>query len=154
MMSFKSRNSFFLSGLLALVFLAGPAEAQEKTAKDTPERSLENIDCGYPLNNSERTYCAEKALKEAEANMTAAYDRLHARLVEMDAELPEHLKGSPAALEEAQAAWKIYSDKDCNAYSFPFKGGTRGQELYRSCLIVLTMKRTEDLDATVEDYGN
>jgi len=114
----------------------------------------ENIDCGYPLNNSERTYCAEKALGEAQARMQDAVDRLKARLTEMDADLPEHLKGAPAALDEAQAAWKTYAEKDCEAYSFPFRGGTRGNELYRSCLIVLTMKRTEDLDATAEDYSN
>ena len=113
-----------------------------------------NIDCGYPLNNNERTFCAEKALKEAEASMTTAYERLHAKLVQMDAGLPEHLKGSPAALEDAQAAWETYREKDCTSYAFPFKGGTRGNELYRSCMIVVTMKRTDDLTATLEDYGN
>ncbi|TYC52643.1 DUF1311 domain-containing protein [Rhodobacterales bacterium] len=113
-----------------------------------------NIDCGYPLNNNERTFCAEKALKEAEASMTTAYERLHAKLVQMDADLPEHLKGAPAALEDAQAAWETYREKDCTSYAFPFKGGTRGNELYRSCMIVVTMKRTDDLTATLEDYGN
>ncbi|POF32869.1 lysozyme inhibitor LprI family protein [Roseibium marinum] len=130
------------AGLLAMLLLTVTAQAQE------------NVDCGYPLTNSERTYCAEKALSETEAEMRKAYDRLHAKLVEMDAELPDHLKGSPHALVEAQAAWKTYSDKDCTAYSFPFRGGTRGNELYRNCLIVLTLKRTEDLNATVEDYDN
>ncbi|MHA7775675.1 lysozyme inhibitor LprI family protein [Roseibium sp. M-1] len=123
-------------------------------APGAPAFAQENVDCGYPLNNSERTYCAEKALGEAEARMNEALDRLRAKLTEMDADLPEHLKGAPAALDEAQAAWKAYADKDCAAYSFPFKGGTQGNELYRSCLIVLTMKRTEDLDATVGDYAN
>lgn len=114
----------------------------------------ENIDCGYPLNNNERTYCADKALKEAEARMAAAYVKLHARVFELDNALPEHLKGSPKALEEAQAAWTDYADKDCKAYAFPFMGGTRGQDLYRNCKIVLTMKRTEDLTATLEDYAD
>ncbi|KZM51171.1 lysozyme inhibitor LprI family protein [Labrenzia sp. OB1] len=141
-MLFAHRKLTLSTGLLASVLMAVAAEAQE------------NVDCGYPLTNSERTYCAEKALSETEADMRKAYDRLHARLVEMDAELPEHLKGSPGALEEAQAAWKAYSDKDCAAYSFPFRGGTQGSELYRNCIIVLTLKRTEDLNATVEDYGN
>ncbi|WP_299819198.1 lysozyme inhibitor LprI family protein [uncultured Roseibium sp.] len=138
-----SRRILTLSaGLLASVLMSFMAVAQE------------NVDCGYPLTNSERTYCAEKALSETEADMQKAYDRLHAKLVEMDADLPDHLKGSPGALEEAQAAWKVYSDKDCTAYSFPFRGGTQGSELYRNCIIVLTLKRTEDLNATVEDYGN
>jgi uncharacterized protein YecT (DUF1311 family) len=126
---------------------AGTAGAEEATVKD-------NIDCGYPLTNAERNFCADKALKEADARMQEAFDRLRARLVEIDADLPDHLKGAPASLDEAQVAWKTYADKDCTAYSFPFKGGTRGNELYRNCLIVLTMKRTEDLDATVEDYAN
>lgn len=114
----------------------------------------ENIDCGYPLNNNERTYCADKALKDAEAAMAAAYVKLHARVVALDDALPEHLKGSPKALEEAQTAWTDYADKDCKAYAFPFMGGTRGQELYRNCKIVLTMKRTEDLTATLDDYAD
>ncbi len=147
-----------LSVFLMAAVSAPDAQTQENTPKSKPENTRQDaqsdIDCGYPLNNSERTYCAEKALKAAQADMIAAYDRLHAKLTEIDADLPEHLKGSPAALEEAQKAWTVYSDKDCTAYSFPFRGGTRGQELYRNCLIVLTMKRTEDLDATVEDYSN
>ena len=128
--------------------------ATASTARAEEEKVNENIDCGYPLTNAERSFCAEKALKEADARMHEAFDRLRTRLVEIDAELPDHLKGAPASLDEAQTAWKSYADKDCTAYSFPFKGGTRGDELYRNCLIVLTMKRTEDLDATVEDYAN
>jgi uncharacterized protein YecT (DUF1311 family) len=131
--------------LACLVMVAGPIFAAS---------AQENVDCGYPLNETERTYCAEKALGEVQARMLEALDRLKAKLAEMDADLPEHLKGAPAALEAAQAAWQAYAEKDCEAYSFPFKGGTRGNELYRSCLIVLTMKRTEDLDATAEDYSN
>lgn len=114
----------------------------------------ENIDCGYPLNNNERTYCAEKALEEADAKMEAAFGRLVARVAAMDSELPDHLKGASAALEDAQAAWKAYREKDCKAYGFPFMGGTRGHDLFRSCMIVLTMQRTDDLTATLEDYGN
>lgn len=114
----------------------------------------ENIDCGYPLNNSERTYCAEKALSEANTNLETVYRDLLARVVQMDEGLPEHLKGAPAALEEAQAAWVSFRELDCNAYGFPFKGGTRGNELYRNCMIIMTMQRIDDLTATLEDYGN
>ncbi len=134
--------------VLASLALPLPALAQDNAA------AQDTIDCGYPLTNAERTYCAEKALKDAEADMEGSYDKVLARLTEMDAPLPEHLKGSPAALEEAQDAWKTYREKDCRAYSFPFMGGTRGNELYRSCMIVLTLQRTDDLNATLEDYGN
>lgn len=114
----------------------------------------ENIDCGYPLNNNERTYCAEKALTEANTNLDTAYRDLLAKTVQMDDALPDHLKGAPAALEDAQAAWVSYRELDCRAYSFPFKGGTRGNDLYRNCMIVMTMQRIDDLTATLEDYGN
>lgn len=114
----------------------------------------ENIDCGYPLNNNERTYCAEKALAEANTNLETVYRKLLAKTVQMDDALPDHLKGAPAALEEAQAAWVSYRELDCKAYSFPFMGGTRGNDLYRNCMIVMTMQRIDDLTATLEDYGN
>ncbi|GAB2186487.1 lysozyme inhibitor LprI family protein [Roseibium sp. LAB1] len=136
-----------LPAIVLFLAAAGTANAEEDKVRD-------NIDCGYPLTNAERTFCADKALQDADARMKEAFDRLRAVLVEIDAELPDHLKGAPASLDDAQTAWKTYADKDCTAYSFPFKGGTRGNELYRNCLIVLTMKRTEDLDATVEDYAN
>lgn len=114
----------------------------------------ENIDCGYPLNNSERTYCAEKALSEANTNLETVYRDLLARVVQMDDAVPEHLKGASAALEEAQAAWVSFRELDCNAYSFPFKGWTRGSELYRNCMIIMTMQRIDDLQATLDDYGD
>lgn len=114
----------------------------------------ENIDCGYPLNNNERTYCAEKALSEANANLEAAYKDLLAKVIQMDDAVPEHLKGAAAALEEAQAAWVSFRELDCNAYGFPFKGGTRGNELYRNCMIIMTMQRIDDLQATLDDYGD
>ena len=113
----------------------------------------DKIDCGYPLNNSERTYCAEKALDQANQDLTAAYERALEKMSEVDASLPDHLKGSPDALKAAQEAWTDFREKDCTAYSFPFKGGTRGNELYRNCMIVMTMQRIDDLNAMVEDYG-
>jgi len=131
--------------LLAIVFF---------TCMSLGTSAQENIDCGYPLNNNERTYCAEKALSEANTNLEAVYENLLARVVEMDDSLPEHLKGAPAALEEAQAAWVSFRELDCNAYGFPFKGGTRGNELYRNCMIIMTMQRIDDLTATLDDYGD
>ncbi|WP_420412977.1 lysozyme inhibitor LprI family protein [Roseibium sp.] len=127
--------------VLGVVLMAGSAQADEK------------IDCGYPLNQAERSYCADKALEQAEADMSAALTRALAKMTEVDSSLPDHLKGSPDALETAQTAWLDFREKDCTAYSFPFKGGTRGTELYRNCMIVMTMQRTDDLNAMVDDYG-
>ena len=111
------------------------------------------IDCGYPLNQSERTYCANEALKTAEENMGKSYDQALAKMGELDETLPDHLKGSPAALKDAQQAWLEFREKDCTAYSFPFRGGTRGEELYRGCMIVMTMQRTDELNSMLDDYN-
>ncbi|GAB4512352.1 MAG: hypothetical protein Tsb0019_08870 [Roseibium sp.] len=123
---------------LVLAFVPAGAAAQQ------------NIDCGYPLTEEERTYCAETALQDARTRMQESYERLRARVVEVDARLPGHLK----ALEDSQAAWETYADKDCTAYSHPYRDGPHGDEVYRNCLIVLTMKRTEDLESTLQDYSN
>ncbi|MEO9529460.1 lysozyme inhibitor LprI family protein [Roseibium sp.] len=120
----------------------------------TGARAQENIDCGYPLDDSQRSYCADKALEDAGTKMREAYELLAERVSELDAALPAALKGAPAALKEAQAAWETYAGKDCKAYAFPFMGGPGGSDAYRNCLIVLTVKRTDDLTATVEDYSN
>lgn len=135
-----------ISAVFSCLLLVSAAPAQEQVP--------ETIDCGYPLTNAERTFCSAKALIEAETAMNAAYEKLLTKLEEMDAALPDHLRGSPEALKESQDAWLVFREKDCRAYGFPFQGGTRGNELYQGCMIILTMRRTEDFNATVEDYGN
>lgn len=120
----------------------------------TAPRAEQPVDCGYPLNETERAFCAEEALKKAEVDLGKAYLRAIAKLTELDKALTDDQQGSPAALEEAQNAWRDYRDKDCAAYSYPFRAETRGDQLYRGCMIVMTMQRTDDLDAMVEDYGN
>jgi len=111
-----------------------------------------NVNCGYPLNNSERTYCAEQALLQAETEMNAAYKEALTKMEDLDAPLPAHLKGSTKALEEAQQAWTTYRDKDCLAYSYPFRAGTRGTISLLTCKIFLTRQRAEDLSGMIEDF--
>jgi uncharacterized protein YecT (DUF1311 family) len=130
--------------VFAITFVLAGASAHGEAA----------VDCGYPLTDAERSFCADQALTTAKAEMTAAYDLLTARVIELDAALPEELRGAPAALSAAQDAWADYAEKDCRAYAFPFMGGPPGPELFRNCMIVLTRKRTEDLDATLQDYSN
>jgi len=133
-------RSFVLAALVGAVLLPQAVTAEP------------NINCGYPLNNAERTYCGEQALLEAETEMAAAYEKALAKMRELDAPLPDELKGSPQALEEAQQAWTTYRDKDCFAYSYPFRAGTRGTISLLSCKIFLTRQRAEDLSGMIEDY--
>lgn len=136
-----------LAVLTAAVLSASQSFAQERPAEAA-------LDCGYPLNDEERSFCADKALKDAEDSLKGAYDQLHAKLVEMDRARSGAQKGGPAALEDAQAAWTTFRNKDCKAYSLPFRGSARGNDLFTSCMIVLTMQRTDDLSATLNDYDN
>lgn len=127
----------------AAVFLAGSTALANET-----------IDCGYPLTEEERAYCAIQAFEDAEQKLNTTFEAAVGKTREMDAELPEDRKGGPAALEAAQDAWVLFREKDCTAYSFPFRGTARGEQLYRGCMIVMTMQRIEDLDAMIADYSN
>ncbi|GGB39948.1 hypothetical protein GCM10011316_09990 [Roseibium aquae] len=134
-------RSFAFAALVGVAFFPCSVAAQSA------------IDCGYPLNNAERTFCAEQALLEAETEMAAAFGKALARMEELDEPLPEHLKGGPDALRAAQEAWTDYRDKDCLAYSYPFRAGTRGNMSRLTCMIFLTRQRGEDLLAMIEDYS-
>ncbi|GAA0784938.1 DUF1311 domain-containing protein [Roseibium denhamense] len=134
-----------LQRLAALTFLMGlyhgSAAAQQA------------IDCGYPLNNNERTYCAEEALEQAEEDLGSAYQQALVVMAQTDETLPDHLKGSENALKDAQDAWLVFRDKDCTAYAKPFRAGTQGQMTFLGCMIISTQQRAEQLLAMAEDYG-
>ncbi|MEP3667809.1 MAG: lysozyme inhibitor LprI family protein, partial [Roseibium sp.] len=69
--------------LLALASLALVTSTDGLSAQD-------NIDCGYPLNQMERTYCAQKAWKQYDAELNATYQAAMATMRSLDASLPDH----------------------------------------------------------------
>lgn len=105
----------------------------------------QNIDCGYPVNQMEMTYCAEQGWQEADADLNAVYKEAMAAMKETDSYLPAELKGAAAALRDAQRAWIPYRDKACEAYGFQARGGSMEPMLIYGCLATMTRQRVEEL---------
>ena len=130
------------AGIAVVLMSLGGATAQE------------NIDCGYPLNQTEMTYCAEKGWHDADAELNTVYKDAMAKMREMDSYLDASLKGAADALKEAQRAWIPYRDKACAAYGFQARGGTMEPMLIYGCLATMTKARTEDLKDLIGGLGN
>jgi uncharacterized protein YecT (DUF1311 family) len=71
---------------------------------------------------------------------------------ELDAQLPESLKGAAMAVLEAQRAWVIYRDAICKAAGFKMQGGLAGPLLVHGCLTELTKTRTQEIGDRLIDY--
>lgn len=133
--------------LLALAGLALVTSTVGLSAQD-------NIDCGYPLNQMEMTYCAEKAWKQSDADLNAAYQTAMATMRSLDANLPDNMQGGADALRDAQRSWIPYRDKACEAYGFLARDGSMEPMLIYGCLATLTVKRTDELNELAEGLGN
>lgn len=105
----------------------------------------QNIDCGYPVNQMEMTFCAQKGWQEADAELNAVYKEAMASMKETDSYLPDDMKGAAAALRDAQRAWIPYRDKACEAYGFQARGGSMEPMLVYGCLATITRQRVEEL---------
>lgn len=105
----------------------------------------QNIDCGYPVNQMEMTYCAEQGWRQADADLNAVYKEAMAAMKETDSHLPDDMKGAAAALRDAQRAWIPYRDKACEAYGFQARGGSMEPMLIYGCLATMTRQRVEEL---------
>jgi uncharacterized protein YecT (DUF1311 family) len=114
----------------------------------------QNIDCGYPLNQREMTYCAEQGWHEADADLNAVYKDAMAKMREMDGYLDASLKGAADALKDAQRAWIPYRDKACKSYGFQARGGTMEPMLIYGCLATMTRARIEELKDLIGGLGN
>ena len=129
-------------GLVCCLSCGGGAIAQE------------NVDCGYPLNQMEMTYCAEKGWNEADAELNEVYTKAMAKMRDLDSYLEPSLRGAANALKEAQRAWIPYRDKACAAYGFQARGGSMEPMLVYGCLATLTRTRIEQLKEIAEGLGN
>lgn len=136
----------WISGFVFLVatglFVLQPASAQD------------NVDCGYPLNQMEMTYCAEKSWEMADTELNAVYEQAMAMMRETDEFLPKELKGAVNALKDAQRAWIPYRDKACAAHGYLARGGSMESMLIYGCLSILTQKRTDELSEIAAGLGN
>lgn len=114
----------------------------------------QQIDCAYPVNQLEMTFCAEKGWQENDARLNEAYRSAMTRMKETDQDLPADLRGAADTLKAAQRAWIPYRDKACAAEGFLARGGTMESLLIYSCLATLTAQRTEELMSLARGLEN
>lgn len=103
------------------------------------------IDCGYPITQSEMNFCAQKGWVESDARLNSVYTDAIATMREIDSDLPETMKGAVKALRDAQRAWISFRDRACEAYGFLARGGSMEPTLVYGCMATLTVKRIEEL---------
>jgi uncharacterized protein YecT (DUF1311 family) len=107
--------------------------------------AAQDTDCTDPVTQQDMNICAEEDWQAADVDLNRAYKQVMATMKEMDADLPEELRGAAAALRDAQRAWISYRDANCTAAGFMMRGGSAEPLLVYGCLRALTESRTQEL---------
>jgi uncharacterized protein YecT (DUF1311 family) len=105
----------------------------------------QDIDCNNQMAQMEMNICAEQDFEAADAELNAVWKDARKAAKELDAELPEELKGAEKALLAAQRAWIGYRDGQCEVAGFEARGGSMEPMLVSGCKATLTRARTKDL---------
>ncbi len=109
-------------------------------------------DCANPVTQMDMNICAEEDWQAADEDLNTTYSEVMAAMKQMDADLPEDLRGAEDALRTAQRAWISYRDANCTAAGFKMRGGSAEPLLVYGCLRQLTEARTEELQDLVAEY--
>jgi uncharacterized protein YecT (DUF1311 family) len=128
-----------LSLTLLAVALALPAAAEE-------------ADCANAITQKDMNICAEADWQAADKVLNSTYKEVMAAMKQMDAGLPDDLRGAEVALRDAQRAWISYRDANCTAAGFKMRGGSAEPLLVYGCLLQLTLTRTEELQDLIAEY--
>jgi uncharacterized protein YecT (DUF1311 family) len=129
------RLSVLLFVLLAAAGFSGPVAAQSG-------------DCAHATTQLQMNRCASQSLRDAQAQLTVAYDRIAKRL-----------KGDPAKTKlfvAAETAWANFRDAECKFGSSASAGGSIYPTILNTCLQRLTAARVKDLNAyaTCPEYDS
>ena len=116
--------------LLVLLILALSPAARAANTPPPPD------DCASKNTQFEMNGCAELARKKVDAALSKTYQALQKKLTDPDAK---------ALLKDAERAWVVYRDKQCEFESSGVKGGSVEPMVRAMCLQGLTEKRTKEL---------
>lgn len=129
---------------LALFLLSVPASAEDQPI----------IKCEDAVTQSDMTLCAVQEHEAADKMLNEQWPKTKKAVADWDAALEEHQRGGVDALMKAQRAWIQYRDGQCEVEGFSVRGGTLEPAIVELCLAELTRKRTAELKALVEGFGN
>lgn len=139
-----SRSTLAAVAALALCLLAAPVSAEDEPI----------IKCEDAVTQSEMTLCAVQEHAAEDKKLNAQWAETKKAVSEWDANLGAHQRGAVDALLKAQRAWIQYRDGQCEVEGFSVRGGTLEPAIVELCLAELTRKRTAELKALVEGFGN
>ncbi|MCW6036900.1 lysozyme inhibitor LprI family protein [Spirulina subsalsa FACHB-351] len=119
--------------------IASPSPSIVAQAPDVEE----DLNCDDPTSQWEMNVCADQAAKEADARLNEVYRQLRVKV-----------SGTPqeSRLIEAEKAWIDFRDKDCEFSRRRYDGGTIMPMIYAMCVNDLTQRRTEQLEAYLEEW--
>jgi uncharacterized protein YecT (DUF1311 family) len=103
-------------------------------ARPTPPRQVgivNGVNCDDPQTQADMNLCANEAYQLADADLSRVYQQLLQSLPASDRE----------ALNEAETAWLIYRDLNCEFEASLFEGGSIQPLMYYSCMERMTDER-------------
>ncbi|MDT7809732.1 MAG: hypothetical protein QOJ70_3545 [Acidobacteriota bacterium] len=111
---------------ILLLFGAAAAEARGQSPEDP---------CAYAQRSPEQMACAEKELKDAEAELKRARARL-----------AENMEARPLLrMRQAERAWLRYRKSNCDAEASIYEGGTIQPFIQTLCMARVTRARASEL---------
>lgn len=130
------RSHVFAAAALALFGLTEPATAEEP------------IDCTDPRNTYEINVCGDRALKAADDDLNAVYQKALKAIPGLadSGSSQFNAEAWEKALRESQRAWIAFRDAECGPHTAMFwTGGTGTTGAILGCKTDKTKQRTEEL---------
>lgn len=131
----KLKNIIFILIISMVVSVA--VSAQEETAVD---------ECENAMDTATMNMCAARDLEVADEKLNEVYKELVVKFEQSEA------KGIKKKLVEAQRAWIMFRDAECELYAFSSSGGSIHTLQLSGCLLDETEKRTAVLQNYLEKW--
>lgn len=147
-----------MTGILLIALLGAATPADCETLKGAVLRdkcelrqSVEQIpeaQCENPNTQLDMNICSYRDYLESDIELNQTWSRIKRTF---DRE-PRQFSGQTdfGSLLEAQRAWLVYREKQCNAEAVAYEGGSMQPTVESTCLARVTRARTEELKALSE----
>lgn len=133
----KIRVAIFLITFMAAVSTAVAVRAQEAPVED---------ECAGVIDTMMMNKCAARDYAAADDRLNEVYKEFVAKLEQSE------VKGVRKKMVEAQRAWIMFRDAECEMRAFSYTGGSAYSLTLSGCMLEETKKRTEVLEYYLENW--
>ncbi len=104
----------------------------------------------------EMSACAQADFLKSDAELNSLYKQVIAKAEALDKEQPDHMgwPGFKDSIVNAQRAWVVFRDKECELQTLDAEGGSLRQIEYPSCKKDMTDVRVNELEKLIKDVLN